>query len=87
MEYTEIKFEVRDNGIATMTLNRPDKLNSFTRKMFEEWKDAFSSGWVQRTENRKALEKMRSPLDRHRVTESEPFHALRQKKPRTQWRG
>ena len=39
MEYTEIKFEVRDNGIATMTLNRPDKLNSFTRKMFEEWKD------------------------------------------------
>ena len=39
MEYTEIKFEVRDNGIATMTLNRPDKLNSFTRKLFEEWKD------------------------------------------------
>ena len=39
MEYTEIKFDVRENGIATMTLNRPEKLNSFTRKMFDEWKD------------------------------------------------
>ena len=39
MDYTEIKFDVRDDGIATMTLNRADKLNSFTRKMFEEWKD------------------------------------------------
>ena len=39
MEYTEVKFDVRENGIATMTLNRPEKLNSFTRKMFDEWKD------------------------------------------------
>ena len=39
MDYTEIKFDVRDNGIATMTLNRPERLNSFSRKMFDEWKD------------------------------------------------
>ena len=39
MDYTEVTFDVREDGIATMTLNRPEKLNSFTRKMFEEWKD------------------------------------------------
>ena len=39
MDYTEIKFDVRDDGIATMTLNRPERLNSFSRKMFDEWKD------------------------------------------------
>ena len=39
MDYTEVPFDVREDGIATMTLNRPEKLNSFTRKMFEEWKD------------------------------------------------
>ena len=39
MDYTEIKFDVRDDGIATMTLHRPERLNSFSRKMFDEWKD------------------------------------------------
>lgn len=39
MDYTEISFDVRDDGIATMTLDRPDKLNSFTRRMFDEWRD------------------------------------------------
>jgi enoyl-CoA hydratase/carnithine racemase len=42
MDYTEIKFDVRDNGIATMTLNRPERLNSFSRKMFDEWKDVIA---------------------------------------------
>ena len=39
MEYRDITFEVRDNGVAIMTLNRPAALNSFTRRMFEEWTD------------------------------------------------
>lgn len=39
MDYTEIDFELRDDGIATMTLNRPERLNAFTRKMFDEWRD------------------------------------------------
>ncbi|MEL0114614.1 MAG: enoyl-CoA hydratase-related protein, partial [Rickettsiales bacterium] len=39
MAYEDITFDVREDGIATMTLNRPDKLNSFTRKMFDEWRD------------------------------------------------
>ena len=39
MDYTEIKFDVREDGIATMTLHRPERLNSFQPKMFDEWKD------------------------------------------------
>ncbi len=42
MDYSEIRFDVRDNGIATMTLDRPEQLNSFTRKMFEEWRDVIA---------------------------------------------
>ncbi len=39
MDYTEIKFDIREDGIATMTLNRPERLNSFSRRMFDEWRD------------------------------------------------
>ena len=40
MEYTQIIYEVADN-IATITLNRPDKLNAFTGTMMCEIIDAF----------------------------------------------
>ena len=40
MEYTQIVYEVADN-IATITLNRPDKLNAFTGTMMYEIIDAF----------------------------------------------
>ncbi|TDC60412.1 enoyl-CoA hydratase [Actinomadura sp. GC306] len=40
MPYTEIEYEVRD-GIATVTLNRPHKMNAFTFTMRDELLDVF----------------------------------------------
>jgi enoyl-CoA hydratase/carnithine racemase len=40
MEYTQITYEVAEK-IATITLNRPDKLNAFTGTMMYEMIDAF----------------------------------------------
>jgi enoyl-CoA hydratase/carnithine racemase len=39
MAYETVDFEVRDDGIATMTLNRPKLMNCFNRTMFSEWRD------------------------------------------------
>ena len=40
VDYTQIRYEVAD-GIATLTLNRPDQLNAFTGTMMNEIIDAF----------------------------------------------
>ena len=37
MEYETIVIDVTDNGVATVTLNRPEVLNSFNRRMCEEF--------------------------------------------------
>ena len=42
MEYQDITLDIAD-GIATITLNRPDKLNAFTGKMMYEIIDAFDT--------------------------------------------
>jgi 2-(1,2-epoxy-1,2-dihydrophenyl)acetyl-CoA isomerase len=41
MTYESIQFKL-DNGIAVLTLNRPDKLNSFTQAMHLEVRDALA---------------------------------------------
>jgi 2-(1,2-epoxy-1,2-dihydrophenyl)acetyl-CoA isomerase len=41
MSYENILFEIT-NGVARLTLNRPDKLNSFTTAMHEEMRDALA---------------------------------------------
>jgi len=37
MEWKEILYEKGDDGIAIITLNRPERLNAFTRTMLDEW--------------------------------------------------
>ena len=41
MNYENIKFEIKD-GIAVLTLNRPDKLNAFTQAMHLEVRSALA---------------------------------------------
>lgn len=41
MEYEQILFEV-DDGVATLTLNRPEQLNAFAGRMGAEWGDALA---------------------------------------------
>jgi 2-(1,2-epoxy-1,2-dihydrophenyl)acetyl-CoA isomerase len=48
MAYETIAFKV-EGGIARLTLNRPDRLNSFTVKMHEEVADALASLGEART--------------------------------------
>jgi len=37
MQFEQIIYEKRDDGIAIITLNRPERLNAFTRTMIDEW--------------------------------------------------
>lgn len=37
MDYKTLLYETSDDGVATVTLNRPDRLNSFTRQMGDEF--------------------------------------------------
>ena len=39
MEYETIKWELRENGIGIITLNRPDKMNAISYQMIEELHD------------------------------------------------
>jgi enoyl-CoA hydratase/carnithine racemase len=40
MDYDDIRFEL-DEGVATITLHRPDQLNAFSGRMGEELGDAY----------------------------------------------
>ena len=40
MDFTEIRYEV-DGHVATITLDRPERLNAYTRTMHEELVQAF----------------------------------------------
>ncbi len=38
-DYKAVKFEVDEDGVATMTLNRPEHLNCFNHDMWKEWRE------------------------------------------------
>jgi enoyl-CoA hydratase/carnithine racemase len=40
MEYQDIRFDVKE-GVAVITLHRPEHLNAFSGKMGEEWGEAY----------------------------------------------
>jgi enoyl-CoA hydratase/carnithine racemase len=40
VDYTEILYDVADDGVATLTLNRPEKMNAFSTTMIQEWAHA-----------------------------------------------
>ena len=42
LEFETLLYEVED-GVATLTLNRPERRNSFTRQMAEELQQAWSA--------------------------------------------
>jgi 2-(1,2-epoxy-1,2-dihydrophenyl)acetyl-CoA isomerase len=42
VNYREILYDVRD-GVATITLNRPERLNAFTSVMLNEWVEAIEA--------------------------------------------
>ncbi|MEA2426222.1 MAG: hypothetical protein QOH13_2632, partial [Thermoleophilaceae bacterium] len=42
MDYEQIRYEVAD-GVLTITLNRPDRLNAFTETMMHELIAAFDA--------------------------------------------
>lgn len=43
--FTDVRYEV-DRGLATITIDRPDRLNSFTSHTVEELIDAFRAAWA-----------------------------------------
>jgi 2-(1,2-epoxy-1,2-dihydrophenyl)acetyl-CoA isomerase len=53
MDYTEILYEAA-NGVATITLNRPERMNAFTPTMIRQWAHALEAARVD-TEVRAVL--------------------------------
>lgn len=45
--YTDILYETKDL-VATITINRPNKLNAFTQNTIYEWEDALKRAWHDR---------------------------------------
>ncbi|GAA5163733.1 1,4-dihydroxy-2-naphthoyl-CoA synthase [Pseudonocardia eucalypti] len=47
-EFTDVTYEVSDDACATITINRPDRMNSFRGRTVDELLSAFKHAWVDR---------------------------------------
>jgi len=47
MEYTDVKYEVSE-AIATITIDRPERMNSFRGRTIDELIDAFTRAWADK---------------------------------------
>jgi len=47
-EFTDITYSVEDGGVALVTINRPDRMNSFRGRTVDELIVAFKSAWADK---------------------------------------
>jgi naphthoate synthase len=45
-EFTDVTYEVADGGVAVITINRPDRMNSFRGRTVDELIFAFKTAWT-----------------------------------------
>src|SRR5437773_4688879 len=47
-DFTDVRFVIEDGGIAVITINRPDRMNSFRGRTVDELITAFKTAWASR---------------------------------------
>jgi 1,4-dihydroxy-2-naphthoyl-CoA synthase len=47
MELTDVRYEVAD-GLATITIDRPERMNAFRARTVEELIHCFKSAWASK---------------------------------------
>src|SRR3546814_3463960 len=53
MDYTDIRYEV-EAPVATVTIDRPDRMNAFRGRTIEELLHAFKRAWADKSVDRKS---------------------------------
>jgi len=49
VDYTDVRYEVAEGGVAVVTIARPDRMNAFRGRTVDELIHAFKSAWADRT--------------------------------------
>jgi dihydroxynaphthoic acid synthetase len=47
-EFTDVRYEVHDGGVAVITIDRPDRYNAFRGRTVDELISAFKTAWASR---------------------------------------
>jgi len=47
-EFTDVRYAVRDGGVAVIEINRPDRMNAFRGRTVDELIVAFKTAWADR---------------------------------------